>query len=163
MKLREDPLLAIKQQEQAAYQALMSNPLRLKALREKAGIKDKSDPKEKHKRRHHREERNRLRSPSRDGDEGLYSRDSRRAPRRDSYSRSPPRRRRSASPPPRRGKFEAHDQHRRGGDDSRYRRSRSPEYYRRRSPSRNGDGPHERDGDHARTDLRSSSSCPYHR
>ncbi|KAL5533923.1 hypothetical protein ACEPAG_383 [Sanghuangporus baumii] len=47
-KIREDPLLAIKQQEQAAYQALMSNPLRLKEMQKKAGIKDK-DKKDKDK------------------------------------------------------------------------------------------------------------------
>jgi len=44
-KIREDPLLAIKQQEQAAYQALMSNPLRLKQLQEKNGIKVKKEKK----------------------------------------------------------------------------------------------------------------------
>jgi len=48
-KIREDPLLAIKQQEQAAYQALMSNPLRLKQLQEKNGMKVKKDKKEKRK------------------------------------------------------------------------------------------------------------------
>ena len=34
-KIREDPLLAIKQQEQAAYQALMNNPLRLREMRKR--------------------------------------------------------------------------------------------------------------------------------
>ena len=46
-KIREDPLLAIKQQEQAAYQALLANPLRLKAMQERAGIVPKKDKKEK--------------------------------------------------------------------------------------------------------------------
>ncbi|TDL28028.1 hypothetical protein BD410DRAFT_739408 [Rickenella mellea] len=46
-KIREDPLLAIKQQEQAAYQALMSNPLRLKEMQERNGIKVKKDKKDK--------------------------------------------------------------------------------------------------------------------
>jgi len=157
-KIREDPLFAIKQQEQTAYQALMSNPLRLKALREKAGFKDKSDSKERHRRRHHREEGD---SYSRDRDE-LHSRHSHREYRRDSRSRSPPRRRRSASPPPRRDQYDVHEQRRRGSDDSRYRRSRSPGYYRRRSPARNGDIPRQRDDDHGRTGLRSSNLGQYH-
>jgi hypothetical protein len=33
-KIHEDPLLAIKQQEQAAYQALMSKPLCLREMQE---------------------------------------------------------------------------------------------------------------------------------
>ena len=48
-KIREDPLLAIKQQEQAAYQALMNNPLRLRELQERNGIKVKKDKKERKK------------------------------------------------------------------------------------------------------------------
>ena len=62
-KIREDPLLAIKQQEQAAYQALMSNPLRLRELQERNGIKpkkDKKDKKDKKKDKHkHRKDRRR--------------------------------------------------------------------------------------------------------
>ncbi|EJT99967.1 hypothetical protein DACRYDRAFT_68900 [Dacryopinax primogenitus] len=55
-KIRDDPLLAIKRQEQAAYEALMSNPLRLKQLKEKAGIKDdkKKAKEEKRKRKEQR-------------------------------------------------------------------------------------------------------------
>ncbi|CDZ96771.1 Uncharacterized conserved protein [Phaffia rhodozyma] len=59
-KIREDPLLAIKQQEQAAYQALMSNPLRLKQLREKAGLKEERKEekrREKEEKRAKKEER----------------------------------------------------------------------------------------------------------
>ncbi|OCB87916.1 hypothetical protein A7U60_g5053 [Sanghuangporus baumii] len=63
-KIREDPLLAIKQQEQAAYQALMSNPLRLKEMQKKVGIrdkdkkdKDKKDKKDKKSKKHkHRQD-----------------------------------------------------------------------------------------------------------
>lgn len=59
-KIREDPLFAIKQQEQAAYQALMSNPLRLKQLRDKELGKEgrKEDKKrDKEERRREKEER----------------------------------------------------------------------------------------------------------
>ncbi|KIM70194.1 hypothetical protein SCLCIDRAFT_511627 [Scleroderma citrinum Foug A] len=56
-KVREDPLLAMKQQEQAAYQALMSNPLRLRELQERTGIKPKKDKKEKKKEKKEKKER----------------------------------------------------------------------------------------------------------
>jgi len=48
-KIREDPLFAIKQQEQAAYQALLINPLRLKELQERNGIKAKRSDRKRDK------------------------------------------------------------------------------------------------------------------
>ncbi|KZV81960.1 hypothetical protein EXIGLDRAFT_742465 [Exidia glandulosa HHB12029] len=132
-KIREDPLLAIKQQEQAAYQALMSNPLRIKELKEKSGL-SKKERKEKRK-----EEKDKKRKRSR--------------------SRSP--RRRSASPPPRRRDDDDGHSHRRRSDsrgrspDPERHRSSRRDYdrdrerdYRRRSRSRS----HER-----RRDRRSAS------
>ncbi|KAG9001170.1 RNA-splicing factor [Tulasnella sp. JGI-2019a] len=106
-KVREDPMFAIKQQEQAALQALMSNPLRLQAMKAKAGIKDdkegKKKDKKKRKHRHH------------DDDEDHRSRSRYNSRQSRSRSRTPPsdpphssRRgeayssRRSRSPPPRR-------------------------------------------------------------
>ncbi|KAH8835481.1 Pre-mRNA splicing factor-domain-containing protein [Flagelloscypha sp. PMI_526] len=75
-KIREDPLLAIKKQEQAAYEALMSNPLRLRQMQEKNGIKPKKD---KAERRREKEEKRRRKEERR--------RDSRsRSPRPSSYS-----------------------------------------------------------------------------
>jgi hypothetical protein len=71
-KIREDPLLAIKQQEQAAYQALLSNPLRLREMQERNGIKpkkskeEKKREKEERKRLKHELKHQRLRSPSYD-------------------------------------------------------------------------------------------------
>ncbi|KDR85427.1 hypothetical protein GALMADRAFT_234299 [Galerina marginata CBS 339.88] len=56
-KIREDPLLAIKQQEQAAYQALLSNPLRLAKMQKDLGVKPKKD---KSERKREKEERKRL-------------------------------------------------------------------------------------------------------
>ncbi|KAG1864776.1 Pre-mRNA splicing factor-domain-containing protein [Suillus subalutaceus] len=62
-KIREDPLLAIKQQEQAAYQALMSNPLRLREMQERNEKKrEKKEKKERHARA--RLDRSRSRSPA---------------------------------------------------------------------------------------------------
>lgn len=74
-KIREDPLLAIKQQEQSAYQALLSNPLRLAKMQKDMGVKpkknkeDKKREKEERKRlkrerKHRRETDSRSRSPS---------------------------------------------------------------------------------------------------
>ncbi|KAI5116191.1 hypothetical protein M0805_002286 [Coniferiporia weirii] len=87
-KIREDPLLAIKQQEQAAYQALMTNPLRLKEMQLRAGVmvktkKEKKEKKDKKSRKDkysdvHRQKYSRSPSP-----DGRYTE------RRD--SRSPPR------------------------------------------------------------------------
>jgi len=106
-KVREDPLLAIKQQEAAAYEALMSNPLRLRELQERNGIKpSKKEKKEKRRekrerkeqRRQEREECRRSPTPLSDYDERDYDRRrssrSRRSPSpRDRYSRSPDSRR----------------------------------------------------------------------
>jgi len=102
-KVREDPLLAIKQQEAAAYEALMSNPLRLREMQERNGIKSsKKEKKEKRRekrekkeqQRQEREERHRSPTPLSEYDERDYDR--RRSPRprrslspRDRYSRSP--------------------------------------------------------------------------
>ena len=56
-KIREDPLLAIKQQEQSAYQALLSNPLRLAKMQKDLGVKPAKDKKGK---KREKEERKRL-------------------------------------------------------------------------------------------------------
>jgi Pre-mRNA splicing factor len=59
-KVREDPLLAIKQQEAAAYEALMSNPLRLREMQERNGIKpSKKEKKEKKREKKERKEQRR--------------------------------------------------------------------------------------------------------
>lgn len=102
-KVREDPLLAIKQQEASAYEALMSNPLRLREMQERNGLKpskkEKKDKKrekkeKKEQRRREREERHRPRSPLSDYDERGHDRHHSPRPRRslsprDRYSRSP--------------------------------------------------------------------------
>ncbi|KAH9044518.1 Pre-mRNA splicing factor-domain-containing protein [Lactarius pseudohatsudake] len=144
-KVREDPLLAIKQQEAAAYETLMSNPLRLREMQERNGIKpskkDKKDKKRekqerKEQRRREREERHRPRSPPlSDYDERDH--DHRRSPRsrrslspRDRYSRSPvdSRRFRDRDERPR----PSYSPHRDG------RRSRSPDSRRERRERSNG-------------------------
>ncbi|KIP10138.1 hypothetical protein PHLGIDRAFT_18412 [Phlebiopsis gigantea 11061_1 CR5-6] len=98
-KIREDPLLAIKQQEQAAYQTLMSNPLRLREMQERTGIKPKKDKKDKKEKKKHKKDKHRDRSASPRSDRhrspSLHrhrsSRHSASPRRRDSRSRSPQR------------------------------------------------------------------------
>ncbi|KAJ9498034.1 RNA-splicing factor [Exophiala xenobiotica] len=52
-KIREDPMLAIKKQEQAAYEAMMNDPVKRRLLLKAAG-KDEPDTEREHKRRKHR-------------------------------------------------------------------------------------------------------------
>ncbi|KAG2156665.1 Pre-mRNA splicing factor-domain-containing protein [Suillus bovinus] len=149
-KIREDPLLAIKQQEQAAYQALMSNPLRLREMQERNGIKPKKDKKEKKREKKEKKERlarerldrSRSRSPV-----GEYNRNDRRYDADD--DRHYRRRSRSRSPAYRRGRDSLDDGVRTWprsdeSDDNGYGRRRSIERSgkrmeddrkRRRSPS----------------------------
>ncbi|KAH8809608.1 Pre-mRNA splicing factor-domain-containing protein [Flagelloscypha sp. PMI_526] len=73
-KIREDPLLAMKKQDQSSYEALMTNPLRLRQMQEANETELKKD---KVERRREKEERNRRK-------------EERRSRRRRSRSRSPP-------------------------------------------------------------------------
>ncbi|QYT00251.1 Cir_N domain-containing protein [Trichoderma simmonsii] len=86
-KIRDDPLLAIKRQEQAAYEAMMNDPIRRRQLLSSMGIddgkkKDRDGDGDGHRRKHRRHR-------SRDRDEDRHSR---RRRRDDSRSRSPRRR-----------------------------------------------------------------------
>jgi hypothetical protein len=155
-KIREDPLLAIKQKEQAAYEALMNDPVSRRRLLKEAGqdVKPKEKRRHDHRHRHHhrsdRDDQHPARHERRDQDhhnsrKRRYSdeddRDVRRSKRKledsryhhrrrsDSYSSrspSPYRRRRSPSP-------------------YNHRRSRSPSPYHTRpshSPIRHHQNPH---------------------
>lgn len=58
-KVASDPMLAIKKQEQAAYEAMMNDPARKRMLLQAAGKDDGSEKKEsrhKHRSRHHRDD-----------------------------------------------------------------------------------------------------------
>lgn len=119
-KIREDPMLAIKKQEQAAYEAMMNDPVKRRMLLKAAGkeVPKSEEPERKRHKHHHRhreepERRSRHRRSHRDEDEGDRER-SRYHRRRRSYSESVSRSR-SRSPP------------------RRSRRSPEPEYRRRRS------------------------------
>ena len=141
-KIREDPMLAIKQREQAAYEALMNDPVTRRRLLKDAGHDVKPKEKERrHKHRHHHrddrdddhrsskrrwtddEERLNRKRRRYDEEDRYYRRsyhDHRRRSESSTYSRSstPPRRRRSPPPSSRRRIRSASPYH--------YRRSRSP-------------------------------------
>ncbi|EGO05322.1 hypothetical protein SERLA73DRAFT_174423 [Serpula lacrymans var. lacrymans S7.3] len=137
-KIREDPLLAIKKQEQAAYEALMANPLRLREMQQRNGIKPKKDKKDK---KRDKQEKKKDKKKDRDlevrGRERSRSRTlspvdgyRRRSPSYDRYDRSrrsrSPYYRRSRSPP----SHPRYDDRRYSQDDSRARlrsRSRTPD------------------------------------
>ncbi|KAL8914180.1 MAG: hypothetical protein Q9171_001175 [Xanthocarpia ochracea] len=133
-KIREDPMLAIKKQEQAAYEALMNDPVKRRLLLKAAGEDIASMKKErKHRSHRHRDGRDRERYHShkrrRTEDQDRSGRRSRHEHRRrsfsSSYSRSPsPYRRRSPSPYQRRSR-----------SPPPYRRQRSDASYDMRSPS----------------------------
>ncbi|KAL9101030.1 MAG: hypothetical protein Q9163_003672 [Psora crenata] len=158
-KIREDPMLAIKKQEQAAYEALMNDPVRRRLLLKAAGQElPRSKDREKKRHRHHHSHQSR-----RDDEDDRYGRSRhsydgkphrkrnhhRRRSNSSSYSRSPSpydrrrspspyhnKRRRSRSPPPYRSRRSTSPSYRRRSPSPR-RYSRSP---RRRSDYRNGNG-----------------------
>lgn len=155
-KIREDPLLAIKQKEQAAYEALMNDPVSRRRLLKEAGqdVKPKEKRRHDHRHRHHhrsdRDDQHPSRRERRDQDhhssrKRRYSdeddRDVRRSKRRVEDSRYHHRRRSdsysSRSPSPYR--------RRRSPSPYNHRRSRSPSPYHTRpshSPIRHHQNPH---------------------
>jgi hypothetical protein len=99
-KVASDPMLAIKKQEQAAYEAMMNDPARKRMLLQAAGRDDGSDRREsrhKHRSRHHRDDdghRSKRRRHSDEDDETRSNRhrSHRHRHRSQSRSRSPHRR-----------------------------------------------------------------------
>ena len=154
-KIREDPMLAIKKQEQAAYEAMMNDPVRRRLLLKAAGqdvpSKEKDRKRHKHRHRSDRAERHyshhssrtedRHRKRQREDDyedyEGYDRRErhhNRRRSASPSYSRSPsPDRRRSHSPYYRRRN--SLSPVRNQSPSPYYRARESPSPVRRRSPS----------------------------
>jgi Pre-mRNA splicing factor/N-terminal domain of CBF1 interacting co-repressor CIR len=134
-KIRDDPLLAIKKQEQAAYEAMMNDPVKRRLMLKVAGAEASKPPERDHKRRkhhHHHQHHSRdgeerhSRHRSRRHEEDANKHASRRHYKRRSYSISVSR---SPSPAPRRT--------RRSPSPYRSRRSYSPDGRKRsRSPYR---------------------------
>jgi hypothetical protein len=155
MKIREDPMLAIKKQEQAAYDAMMNDPVKRRLLLKAAGKEDDSERDRKRRKHHHhhhhrRHRDDRDRDRDRDGVRDRHShrdrdrdqdKDKDRGRDRDDYSksrsyrrheeedhgRSSHRRRRSNTSSPSRSSSRSRSPPRR---ENRPQRSRSP--YRRR-------------------------------
>lgn len=135
MKIRDDPLLAIKKQEQAAYEAMMNDPVKRRMLLRTAGAEDSKSSERNHKRRKHyhdhrhrnSEERHSRHQSRRHEGDACRHRD-RRSYRKRSYSSSLSR---SASPSNRRtGRSPSPYRSRRSYSPDRTQRSRSP--YRRK-------------------------------
>lgn len=151
-KIREDPMLAIKRQEQAAYEAMMNDPIKRRQMLAALGAGEGKEKKHRHhhrSRRHDESDRRRHRhDPRRDeSDEEQRSkrrrrdydsshRDERSSRHRSSRRRSDsyPSASRSASPAPRRRSPSPYSRRRSRSPDTR-RRSRSPDIRRRRSPT----------------------------
>jgi len=142
-KIREDPMLAIKQKEQAAYEALMNDPVSRRRLLKEAGQDFKPKEKERHKHRHrHHDDRDYHHGSGkrrRTEDEDRYSRKSRRHDHENRYQRR------------------SYHDYRKRSESSSYSRSPSP-HHRRRSPSpyrrRRSPSPYDR--------QRSRSPSPHH-
>lgn len=145
-KVRDDPMLAIKKQEQAAYEAMISDPVRRRQLLKAAGAFE--DPKEErrernegssrhhHRHRHHRDDDDRDRHQKRrnyriderhETSERRHSSYQRR--RTSSVSSSPPRRREIDT-----DKQRPHGRHDLDRRRSNFARSLSPRSSRSRSP-----------------------------
>lgn len=146
-KIREDPMLAIKKQEQAAYEAMMNDPIKRKLLLKAAGQEDSQPSDRDHKRRKHhhrhrdhddRPRRHRSRDSRDDEDRRDRHRHRRSRDGDEEDDRSGRRRhRRRASPPPRsRSRSRSPRRSRRSPSPYRRRRSYSPENRRARSGSR---------------------------
>ncbi|CAG9940938.1 unnamed protein product [Clonostachys rosea f. rosea IK726] len=181
-KIRDDPLLAIKRQEQATYEAMMNDPIRRRQLLASMGVEGEKKEKsrhreERHKRRHHRHHRD----DGSDDERGRHR-------RRRSYSRSRSPRPRDESDDEKRHKRRRRDysaerdshrgrDRRDGSEERRSRRDRSGEdrrrykreedtdsghRSRRRSPSRSPDRSHRRH-DTDRRDSRNYNGGDYKR
>lgn len=143
-KIREDPMLAIKKQEQAAYEALMNDPVRRRLLLKAAGADIKVKDKErKHRKHHHRDDHHhshkRRRIDEEDGQRRSRHHHSRRSDDSSSRSRTSPiyrlrspslhRSRSRSISPSRRLRSPLPTRHR---SPSPYHRRRSPSPYRRK-------------------------------
>lgn len=128
-KIRDDPMLAIKKQEQAAYEAMMNDPSRRRQLLKAAGEPEKERKHQEHRHRHRHHDRD-----DRDGHRSKrrrYEEDEKLDRRHSSYHR-----RRRSSPSSRSMSRSRSPVSRRRENDKQQNRSRS--YNRRRSysPSR---------------------------
>lgn len=151
-KIRDDPLLAIKRQEQAAYEAMMNDPIKRRQLMANMGIEDekkKGRSRDKEHRHRHKHRRHRSRSRDSEGDER------RRKRRHRSYSRSrSPRRHREGEDDDEEERRHRHRRRRESGD------SRSPRRTRDDSLERRHEGSHRRNSHHQENNGRRRHESP---
>lgn len=131
-KIRDDPLLAIKKQEQAAYEAMMNDPVKRRMLLKAAGKEESTERESKRRKHHHHSSRHR----DRDRDSERHSRH--RSSRDDDREKSSRLRYRERSYSPRRSRSASQDRTSHSKTTSRRdRRSRSRDSRERsRSPYR---------------------------
>ncbi|KAJ5040282.1 uncharacterized protein L3040_005940 [Drepanopeziza brunnea f. sp. 'multigermtubi'] len=140
-KVREDPMLAIKRQEQAAYEAMMNDPIKRRQLLAAAG---QAEPERKEKRSHrHHHRRHRDNSEERGHRRRRREDDGHRSSRTEHRRRRSASRERSVSPKERRRTYSR-------------RRSASPEDRRRTHLRRRSASPEDR----RRTHLHRRSASP---
>ncbi|KAK0392939.1 hypothetical protein NLU13_2433 [Sarocladium strictum] len=151
-KIRDDPLLAIKRQEQATYEAMMNDPIRRRQLMAKMGVDEDSERrKEREKRREEKRRHRHRHHRSRDGDgESRHHRsedrgdESRHHRHRRSYSRS--------RSPRRRHHDDSEDEYRRRSKRREYSPDHKPREERDDSADRNSARRRRRDSDHGHKD-----------
>jgi len=162
-KIREDPLLAIKQQEQIAYENLKKNPAKLRALQSSLTTKEQSK-KEKEERKRLKKELKEARKRQHDTheDDGLGNQESKRARGAKRHLRESER---SISPEPHSRSCRKGSPDRRHFPDRHSHRRHSPpspdDRHRSRSPDR-GSRPSRRPSDY-RSDRHRSPVSPGHR
>ncbi|KAH6854830.1 Pre-mRNA splicing factor-domain-containing protein [Chaetomium sp. MPI-CAGE-AT-0009] len=170
IKIREDPLLAIKRQEQQAYEAMMNDPIRRRQLLASMGIddaQDKAKRKEERRHKHRHSHRSRRHHEDRDGERHSRrhrsdSRDRSRSPRRYDSEEEDRRRRRRDSRDRRRDRSGSADsRERRDKRERRSDRDRRSSRDRRDRRSRSRENGH-RDG-RSRVESRSPSPAPRRR
>ncbi|KAK4057781.1 RNA-splicing factor [Microbotryomycetes sp. JL221] len=154
-KIREDPLLAIKRQEQMQYEKLLKNPAKLRELRAQHGLHNGTKKSKKDETKEERRARKEAKRASKYDDDDRdrnhrrhsrderdhFSRDSVRHRHRDSRSASPPTRHRVGEADHRHG--DRRDSYRRDVDGERDHRREDRGYARRdddREQHRNGHG-----------------------
>jgi hypothetical protein len=167
-KIREDPLLAIKRQEQQAYEAMMNDPIRRRQLLASMGIDDSQDKakrKEERRHKHRHSHRSHRHHDDRDGERHSRrrrsdSRDRSRSPRRYDSEEEDRRRRRRDSRDRRRDRSA-------GSTDSRDKRDRRDDQDRRssweRRDRRSGSREAGRRDGRSRVESRSPSPPPRRR
>lgn len=156
-KVRDDPMLAIKKQEQAILEAMMKDPTKRKHLFKEIGgeREERESRSERHHRHRHRHRDERDRDSHRSKRRRHEDNDERPDRRHSSYHR---RRSPSYSPHPHSRSPSIHRRRPRHDDEDRHRRRRSSSRTRRHSPSRSrSSSPRER------SDARRRSRSPYRR